>query len=184
MGLPAITCPCCNVAMPLEAVFAHQGARDAFLALAGLHPSQRLAMTALRYIGLFAPARQAMRWDRIADLMNEIRELVSSGRVSWKHQEHAAPLDYWISAMETMLADPVLRRPLSSHNYLKAIVAGMGERVEARAEQRDEDARAGRTPVGAPRREPATPAPPKPRMAPEAAREKINQFKQKLTKGA
>lgn len=184
MGLPAITCPCCNVALPMEAVFAHQGARDAFLALAGLHPSQRLAMTALRYVGLFAPARQAMRWDSIADRMREVQDLISSGRVSWKHQDHAAPLDYWINGMEIMLADTGLRRPITGHNYLKAIVAGMGERVEAKAEQQSEDRRAGRTLVGAPRLEPSTPAPPSPRMTPELAREKINQVKQKLTKGA
>lgn len=148
MTLPAITCPCCNVAIPLEAVFAHQGARDAFISLASLHPSHRLSMTALRYVGLFAPARQAMRWDRIADLMGEIKEIVSTGRVNWKHQDHAAPLEYWINAMEHMLADTSLRRPLTSHNYLKAIVAGMGEKVASTAETRNENSARGATQTG------------------------------------
>lgn len=139
MSLPAVSCPCCNVQLPLEAWLAHTGTREAFLALAGLHPSMRLPMTALRYVGLFAPAKQTMRWERIADLLAEVRELISSGRVSWRHQDLPAPLDYWLAGMETLLAKTDLRRPLSNHNYLKAVVAGMSDQAEAGKEAKEEE---------------------------------------------
>lgn len=148
MALPAVSCPCCNVQLPLEAWLAHAATREAFLALAGLHPSMRLPMTCLRYVGLFAPRRQTMRWDRIADLLAEVRALIAAGTVEWKHQTLPAPLDYWLAGMENMLARPDLKTPLGNHNYLKAVVAGMSEGSEARAESRALAQARGETPVG------------------------------------
>lgn len=149
MTLPAIPCPSCNVRAPLDVWLPHAAARDAMLALANLHPSQsRLAMTALRYVGLFAPARQEMRWDRIATVLADLQALISFGQVEWEHQRFAAPLDYWIAAMDSMIADPRIERPLKNHNYLRAIVAGMGRKAAAGAERAENDRRAGNTPVG------------------------------------
>ena len=148
MTLPIVACPCCNVQLPLEAWIAHQGAREAFLALAGLHPSMRLPYTTMRYVGLFGPRKQTMRWDRIADLFREVKELISTGRVAWKGQDLPAPLDYWLNGMETLLAKEDLRRPLGSHNYLKAVVAGMSEQAAATIEQQRITGGRGETPVG------------------------------------
>ena len=149
MTLPIVACPCCNVQLPLEAWIAHQGAREAFLALAGLHPSMRLPYTTMRYVGLFGPRKQTMRWDRIADLFREVKELISSGRVQWKNADLPAPLDYWLNGMETLLAKEDLRRPLANHNYLKAVVAGMSEQAAATIEQQRITGGRGETPIGA-----------------------------------
>lgn len=142
-GLPIVACPVCGTKIPLEVWIACTATRDAFLALASLHPSQRLPMTALRYTSLFAPARQTMRWERIADVLREVGELVATGRVDWKHQTLPAPLDYWLGGMEALLAKADLRRPLANHNYLKAVVAGMSDQAEAKAEVRTEQTRQG-----------------------------------------
>lgn len=150
MSLPIVACPCCNVQLPLEAWIAHQGAREAFLALAGLHPSMRLPYTTMRYVGLFGPRKQTMRWDRIADLFREVKELISTGRVAWKGLDLPAPLDYWLNGMETLLAKDDLRRPLANHNYLKAVVAGMSEQAAATIEQQRITSGRGETPIGAP----------------------------------
>lgn len=148
-GLPSVSCPCCNITLPLEAWIAHTATREAFLALAGLHPSLRLPMTALRYVGLFAPAKQTMRWERIHDLLLEVRDLIASGRCSHKHQEVAAPLDYWLNAMEECLARrDSLTLPLSSHGYLKSIVVGYGSKAEAKKEDRIEQTRQGAAGAG------------------------------------
>lgn len=148
-SLPSVACPCCNVQLPLEAWIAHTATREAFLALAGLHPSLRLPMTALRYVGLFAPAKQAMRWERIHDLLLEVRDLIASGRCSHKHQDVAAPLDYWLNAMEECLARrDSLTLPLNSHGYLKSIVVGYGTKAEAKAEVRVEQTRQGAAGAG------------------------------------
>ena len=160
MSLPVVACPCCNVQLPLEAWIAHQGAREAFLALAGLHPSMRLPYTTMRYVGLFGPRKQTMRWDRIADLFREVKELIGSGRVAWKAQDLPAPLDYWLNGMETLLAKDDLRRPLTNHNYLKAVVAGMSEQASAAIEQKRISGGRGETPVGhTPRPSPPAPLP-------------------------
>jgi len=147
MPLPAVSRPCCNVQLPLEAWIAHQGAREAFLALAGLHPSVRLPMAAIRYAGLFAPAKHTMRWERIADLLLEVREMVSGGRVEWKGQNLAAPLDYWLMGMDTLTAKEDLRRPLTSHNLLRAIVASYSDQAQAGAEKQRLTQGRGETPV-------------------------------------
>ena len=148
MSLPVVACPCCNVQLPMEAWIAHQGAREAFLALAGLHPSMRLPYTTMRYVGLFGPRKQTMRWDRIADLFREVKDLIGTGRVAWKGQDLPAPLDYWLNGMETLLAKDDLRRPLGNHNYLKAVVAGMSEQAAATIEQKRITGGRGETPIG------------------------------------
>jgi hypothetical protein len=186
-GLPSIACPCCNVMMPLEAWIAHAATREAFLALASLHPSQRLPMTVMRYIGLFSPLKQNLRWERIADLMVEIKDLIAAGTVGVKHQTLPAPLEYWLMGMEECLARrDRLTLPLSSHGYLKTIVAGYSNKAEAGAEKADHDRRGGFTPVGGqvarmePGRNPgmlATTAPAKPRAAmPAHIKDQLKQF--------
>lgn len=151
MSLPVVTCPSCSATLSLDALLGHQGARDALLALANLHASNaRLQMTALRYCGLFAPAKQVMRLDRIATLLEELGALFRAGRVEHRGRSWPAPLDYWITGMEDMLAKrDTLTLPLKSHGYLKTIVANYGDRAEAQAERSTEAQRAGQTPIGA-----------------------------------
>lgn len=149
MSLPIVACPCCNVQIPLEVWLAHTATREAFLTLAELHPGLRLPKTALRYVGLFAPAKRTLRWERIADLLREVAELVNSGRVAWKHQDLPAPMDYWLTGMESLLAKEDLRRPLSNHNLLKAIVASYSEQAQAGAEQARITSGRGETPRSA-----------------------------------
>lgn len=168
MSLPAVSCPCCNIQLPLEAWIANSATREAFLALAGLHPSMRLPMTCLRYVGLFAPAKQSMRWERIADLLQEVRALISTGRVEWKAKSLPAPLDYWLTGMETLLAKADLRRPLANHNYLKAVVAGMSEQAAGGEEQRRISQGRGETQVA------AFPSPPPPQTGEGKAKPKHN----------
>ncbi len=105
-------------------------------------------MTTLRYVGLFAPRKQTMRWERIADLLAEVQALIATGTVEWKHQVLPAPLDYWLAGMEDMLSRPDLKVPLGGHNYLKAVVAGMSETRQASAESRALAQGRGETPVG------------------------------------
>lgn len=184
-GLPMIACPSCSARMSLDVAVGHQGARDALLALAQIHPSHtRFAWTALRYVGLFAPAKQEMRWDRIAGLLREIAELVSTGKVERGSQVLPAPLDYWILGMEDMLAGrDRLRLPLKGHGYLLEVVIGMSDRAAGRSERAEEDRKAGRTQTGglpvpaAPAPISAQPTPPARRgEMPTAIRDTLKQF--------
>lgn len=193
MSLPDITCPACGVAMPMEVALGHQGARDALLALATLHPSaSRLPMLSLRYVGLFAPGKQKMRFDRVAAVLEEVKALVATGTVEWDGITYAAPLPYWMDAMEAMLArQGEMELPLRNHNYLRKVVSGNLKREAAQAERKQEDARTGRTQTGGlPPPPPPPPVAAAPKPAPayakppiEALRGAIGQFLPKtLTK--
>lgn len=194
MSLPDITCPACGIATPMESIIGHQGFRDALLALSTLHPSaQRLPMLTLRYVGLFSPAKQKMRPDRLAAVINEVKALISTGTVDWDGITYAAPLPYWMDAMEAMLArQGEMELPLGNHNYLRKVVSGNVKREAAQAERKQEDARTGRTQTGGlpppPPPPPVAAAPPKPaptytRPPIEAMRGAIGQFLPKhLTK--
>lgn len=192
MSLPEITCPNCGTAMPLEVAIGHQGARDALIALANLHPSaSRLQMLALRYVGLFAPARQKMRLDRVAAVLAELQALLSTGQVEWDGITYAAPLPYWMDAIEAMLArQGEMELPLRNHNYLRKVVSGNLRREAHAVERARETGLTGRTQTGGlpPPPPPAAPAAPKPapvfsRPPIEALRGAIGQFAPKhLTK--
>lgn len=188
MSLPTVTCPACNSKMDLDALLGHQGARDALLALAQLHPAQsRAQMVALRYCGLFAPAKQALRFDRIASLLHDMAEMIGTGTLQHKGQTYTCPLSYWIDAMEHMVSlRSTLQLPLKSHGYLKSILAGNIERSQAQAETTHENQRAGRTPVGhasptvtAAAHRPFKPEPPQtngPRQIPDFARQALKKI--------
>lgn len=147
-GLPIIPCPACHSQIPMEVWLSHTGARTALVALAELHGSQRLAAVALRYLALFAPEKRTLSLDRVATLLTELGDLVRPARVEWQGRIWAAPLDSWIAGMEQMLADPKIRRPIKNHNYLRAVVAGQADQVEARAEHHIEQVRQGAAGTG------------------------------------
>lgn len=142
-GLPIVQCASCGARASLDVVIGHAGARDALLALARLHPSMAsFAGVALRYVGLHAPAKREMSFDRVAAVLAELAELVGSGRVERHGRSWPAPLDAWRSAMEEMLARRErLTLPLKGHGYLCSIVVGYAERAEAGAEQKTEEKR-------------------------------------------
>ena len=171
--LPLITCPACAAEMTVDVLFGHAGAREAVLALASLDPSNRLLPATLRYVALFAPAKQRLRFERLASLLAEIAELVRPATLKHRGQILAVPRGYWITAMDEMTGPrrQSLALPMKSHGYLKTVVAGIAERDAARAEARTEAGRAGRTPVG------GLPPPPPPDTAPkpeaEAPRKRI-----------
>ena len=150
MSLPDLTCPACGASMSLEIALGHQGARQALMAMANLHPSgSRLQLLSLRYVGLFAPAKQKMRLDRVAAVLEELHALFAPGTVEFDGITHPAPLPYWMDAMEAMLARQTeMELPLRNHNYLRKVVSGNLKREAAQAERKREDTLTGRTQVG------------------------------------
>jgi hypothetical protein len=152
MTLPTFSCPVCRNVLTIETVFAHEGVRDAIQALANLHPQASLLMRpTLGYVGLFAPAKTAMRYERIASLLTELTAMIRSAQIERNGQTYVAPMDYFRMAMEEMLSRRdagALRLPLSSHGYLLEIIVGYCTKAEAAAEKRLEAQRAGHAGVG------------------------------------
>ncbi|MDZ7655586.1 MAG: hypothetical protein U0997_06545 [Sulfurimicrobium sp.] len=185
------TCPACGAVTSLDALIGNEAARSLLvMALEQTQTGKRL----IRYVALFRPAQRQLSWDRVAGLLGEILDLIKAGKIDRHGRLWAAPEAVWISALDEILArrdEGKLTLPLKSHGYLLEIITGQANKAEARAEQADHDRRAGHTPVGtiashqtfAPQLVPIQRDPPKPRMSKAAAREKINQVKQQLSKG-
>ncbi len=170
MPLPAFRCPVCRNALTLDVVFAHDGVRESILHLLNAHPAAgKLLRPLLGYIGLFAPVKTEMRYERVAALLAELVPMIHAGTVQDGHgRVWPAPLEYWSQAFEQMLANRdtgALRLPLKSHGYLNAIVTGFSNKSSSASEQQTEAQRAGHAGFGtsATRQQPVTIAEPAPR---------------------
>jgi hypothetical protein len=146
--LPTFECPVCRNPLTWDVVFAHQGVRDAMLALVNAHAEGRkLLRPLLSYITLFAPAKTALRYERVASLSNELVEMIRPATLERGGRVWPAPLDYWRQAMEEVVqrahGSSGLRLPLTSHGYLLTIVMGYADKSEGAAEAKKEQQRAG-----------------------------------------
>jgi hypothetical protein len=155
-GLPTVTCPACQTEMGLEALLGTDDARGVVELMARMPGSPALRKGLLRYVGLFAPAKQRLRWGRAEALLTELQAMMDAGRIERNGRTWPAPLDYWQMALDAVLANTTLRRPLKSHGYLLEILAGLADKAEARQEQDRLTRGRGETPVGG--TAPATPA--------------------------
>lgn len=180
MNMPVFDCPVCRTTLTWDVVFAHQGVRDMMLALVDAHTEgAKLLRPMLAYIGLFAPNKTTMRYERIAHLARELVTMIREAQVKRDGTVYAAPLDYWINAFSEVLARRdagTLRLPLSSHGYLIEIIVGYSKKAEAVAETLREKQRAGHAGYGAPTRN----EPEKKSEMPQHIRDQISEIKDKL----
>jgi hypothetical protein len=147
-GLPLVACPACQTEMGLEALLGTDDARGVVELLARMPGTPALRKAALRYVGLFAPGKQRLRWGRVESLLGELVAMMETGRIERNGRTWAAPLDYWQAAFDAVIGNPNLRRPLKSHGYLLEVLAGQSDRIEAQAEQRVEQTRQGHAGTG------------------------------------
>lgn len=130
-----VRCPACGSSMSLDALVAHDGAREA-LALA-FRLNGRLGKALLRYLALFRPAQRELSLDRVAKLLGELLPHIEAARVSRGGIDHAAPVDLWIAGLEQM-TERQLDLPLKSHGYLLEVVAGLAQKAAAGGEKSKE----------------------------------------------
>ena len=136
-----LNCPSCGAAMSLDVLIANDGAREAVMAALALPaPLGRLLV---QYIALFRPAQRQLSFDRVQSLLSELAPMIDAARVERCGRTWAAPLEYWKSAVEEMLAKrDKLTLPLKSHGYLLEIIAGYANKSEDKAETKREQDRA------------------------------------------
>lgn len=138
-----VTCPCCDAEFPIESAFADDDGKRLAAALVAL--DAELARATLRYLRLFKPAKSALRSARAARLVQELADLVSPGTVCRDERggvRRPAPPALWTAGIEQMLANrATLTVPLDGHNYLRAVVFGLADRADAKAEQQQEQSR-------------------------------------------
>lgn len=147
-GLPLVTCPACQTEMGLEALLGEANARGVVALMARMPGPPALRLGVLRYVGLFAPAKRQIGWDRVERLLGEVVEMMETGRIQREGRTWPAPLDYWSAALDALFAMPTLRRLLKGHGLLLEILFGMAQKADAKAESAALRTGRGETPVG------------------------------------
>jgi hypothetical protein len=117
-----ITCPSCGAGGSVELFVADGEWRTAIMAAAQL-PSD-CGVPALRYIGLFRPAKRFLTPDRAATLLHDVCDMIING-AERNRQQVKAPAYVWREALLEMHRNPTISRPLKSHGYLLEVVQSM-----------------------------------------------------------
>ena len=114
-------CPCCGAENSLDALLAHDDARDVVVLTAQLG---ELAKPALQYLGLFRPQKGSLSFGRTAKLLAELVSDIQAGEITRNRVVHPAPPEAWRYAFATALAARhTLKLPLKTHGWLYEVLA-------------------------------------------------------------
>lgn len=141
------TCPDCGAQAHLSAFLVEEDGKRLAILLAEMQPE--LGRAVIGYLGLFKPAKTALRMARAVKIVQELVVLVDTGTVCKDERSgvrRPASALTWATGIETMLLQRAsLTLPLETHNYLRAVVYGLADKADAAVERkREADARAGR----------------------------------------
>lgn len=100
----------------------------------------------LRYLELFKPLKQELRWSRRLSLTQEIMPMMKAAQVKRHGIVYAAPIAAWESAMLQLVGNrpETVTLPLKSNGYLLSMVAGKAEAKAAKDEAATEQQRQNR----------------------------------------
>ena len=137
-----LTCPACGCVGDVEAFVIEDEAKRLAVSFAAMDPA--LGRAVLSYLRLFKPHSQALRLGRAVKIVSELMALVESGTVCRDERtdvRRAATPSMWAAGIDQMLASPPSGLPLANHHYLRAVVFGIADSSEAKAEARVEEQR-------------------------------------------
>lgn len=120
-----IKCPNCGAVHSLDTLI--NDAEASAVLKAVLEMDVELGKAAIRYIGLFRPAKSQLSWARTAKLLNELLPMIKAQEAARDGVCFPAPTEAWIHGFnETVNARDQgrLKTPLKSHGYLYEILAG------------------------------------------------------------
>lgn len=118
-------CPCCGAENSLDALIAHEQARQSLWTLANIGGPMTQGL--VRYLGLFRPSKSALSASRMATLMAELLPDIQAGQIYRNGQSYPAPVAAWAYAFNEVLSardSGRLKTPLKSNGYLYEIIAG------------------------------------------------------------
>lgn len=118
-------CPCCGAENSLDALIAHEGARQVVWTAAQV--GGEVGKLAVQYIALFRPAKTALTFERMAKLLGELLPDMERGAISRNGLEFPAPPEAWIYGFRELLSRRnvgSLKLPLKSHGYLYEVISG------------------------------------------------------------
>jgi len=143
-----IPCPYCNkdidIIQGMEALAGNQ-----WTALIGGLPNAMIGAL-LRYLELFKPVKQELRWSRRMALTAELIPMMTAAQVKRNGIVYAAPLAVWEAEMMKLVVNrpESLVLPLKSNGYLLSMIAGRGEQAAAKLEQAALEQKRNRNNVG------------------------------------
>lgn len=117
-------CPNCGAANSLDSLVSDAEAAEVLKMLLELDAD--IGKAAIRYIGLFRPAKSQLSWARTAKLMNELMPMIKAQEAARDGVCFPAPVEAWLHGFnETVNARDQgrLKLPLKSHGYLLEIVS-------------------------------------------------------------
>ncbi|WP_314258569.1 hypothetical protein [Cardiobacterium hominis] len=117
-------CPCCGATTSLDALLAHDDARDALRALVAL--GGELGKGAVIYAGMHRPGKSELSWGRLSKILNELAEAMAAGEIERNGQRYPAPQAAWLWAFAEMRKRRdagSLVLPLKGHGYLYEVLS-------------------------------------------------------------
>lgn len=119
-----IRCPNCGAENSLDSLIADSDAAELLLLV--LELDKEIGKAAIRYLGLFRPAKSKLGWGRVATLLKELLPDMQRGVISRNGSEYPAPPAAWVYGFQTALAardEGRLKLPLKSHGWLYEVIA-------------------------------------------------------------
>ena len=119
-----IKCPNCGAVHSLDSLINDADASAVLRAV--LEMDAEMGKAAIRYVGLFRPAKSQLSWARTAKLLNELMTMIKAQEVVRDGVSSHAPAEAWLHGFnETVNARDQgrLKLPLKSHGYLLEIVS-------------------------------------------------------------
>lgn len=119
-----IKCPNCGAVHSLDSLINDADASSVLRAV--LEMDAEMGKAAIRYIGLFRPAKSQLSWARTAKLLNELLPMIKAQEAARDGVCFPAPTEAWIHGFnETVNARDQgrLKLPLKSHGYLLDIIS-------------------------------------------------------------
>lgn len=134
-----IGCPVCGSIFDLIQAMEDADARQWVTLLTELPPT--VIKPLVRYLYLFRPPRQAMRWSRLRKLTAELAPLIRAAEVQRNGISYVVPAEVWVNTLTSLVDHPpsTLRLPLKSNGYLLSVLAGQAEQAAARNEKQAEE---------------------------------------------
>ncbi|MHA6913030.1 hypothetical protein ACQUJO_07830 [Ralstonia pseudosolanacearum] len=117
-------CPSCGATLSLDALIAHDAAREALAASFKL--SGPLGSALIRYLALFRPETRELTMDRVAKLLGELLPDLHAQRINRHGHMHDAPVEAWVWAIEQALSARDAGRltlPLKGHGWLYEVIS-------------------------------------------------------------
>ena len=119
-----IKCPNCGAVHSLDSLINDADASSVLRAV--LEMDVEIGKAAIRYVGLFRPAKSQLSWARTAKLLNELMPMIKAQEAVRNGVSSPAPAEAWLHGFnETVNARDQgrLKLPLKSHGYLLEIVS-------------------------------------------------------------